>query len=258
MTKTFTISEVRVQLRDGPADRRRHSESPLAQGDSTVPAYEKLTVLLVTLALLVALRLLDQHYRLFQQAASIRARILEKRLNADLTSDISEFYKLGRWWKAVQWLYNGFLLLTFLLGFAILFPYIVEIALLGSGTLVSYYFIRSINARTLDSVEDWSVDRKIVEQGDPVRLTWTNLVRGSEGRGPEKNELSWEVTTQSGSSVTAGAPASVSLKHLESYEWLWDTNGLDPGLYRLSTKSQKTVGSLMIQVVKAKGNDGSG
>jgi hypothetical protein len=211
-------------------------------GTSVVPDGVKAGILLATMGLIVTLKLLDTHYRHYQQAASIRGRILEDRLNLDITNDISLLYRLGNWWMYVQLLYYGFVTLTFVLGLAIfwsdtLFITIVLVAALVSGVLIFF-----INIEKPTALEDWSVDKKIVSEGTPVRITYTNLDQGDRDN-PGVFKLSWNV--KHGPIVRATAPVSevppveVPLLCFESYDWLWETEKVKSGLYELEMFSDR-------------------
>ena len=248
---------------------------PLSSASSFVPAYEKLSVLLVTIGLLATMRLLDQNYRLFQRAASQRAKILEKRLNLDLTGSISEYYKLGAWWVNVQRLYDAFLGLTFLLGFAILFPSILEIVALGVITFGASYEMEKLSEMELNPAMDWSVDKKVVTKGEPVRITWTNLLKTKlkvtskerlatmletwmipsrirnrlippvknilSPEEPFENQLEWKVLSGSGEEKGSGSITN-KLGYFESYDWLWDTKNISAGIYTLDMQCTRKQG----------------
>jgi hypothetical protein len=206
-------------------------------GTSVVPAGVKAAVLVATMGLIVTLKLLDTHYRLFQKAASIRGRILEDRLNLDITNDISFFYDLGHWWMYVQVLYYGFVTLTVLLGLAILWGDTSLIILMLYAALVSYVLIYLTYKEKPTALEDWSVDNKIVSQGTPVRITYTNLNSGDCKR-PGVFRLSWNVKHESAMTATASvseaSPVEVQLRYFENYDWLWETKEVNPGLYELA------------------------
>jgi len=215
-------------------------------GTSVVPLGVKTAVLMATMGLIVTLKLLDTHYRRFQTAASMRGRILEDRLNLDLTNDISFFYALDRWWRYVQGLYYGFVVLTALLGVAILwgkpfFIITILIAALVSGLLI--YFINDEKvSRDFMALEDWSVDRKIVGKGSPVRITFTNLNVGD--REPGTFKLWWNIRAEAKIGEAVLEPkdikvVTVDLKYFENYDWLWKTEDVEPGLYELEMFSTR-------------------
>lgn len=218
--------------------------------------------MLVTFGLFVTLRQLDQHYRLFQGAAVRRSLILERRLNVELTGEITNYYGLAspkvQWWRNVDRFYNGFLTLTTALGFAILyngsdlFASIVEIVVLAVGALVARYLIHRISKQTLPEVEDWTIDKKVVRNGEIVRIGWTRFGSAGHGRqtlaaptGPL--QLSWEIIeSQSGKVVeNDGATINVNSVNDHEHEWQWSVNVPD-GLYEFRTNQVKC---FTIQVV---------
>lgn len=213
---------------------------------SVVPAGVKASILMATMGLIVTLKLLDTHYRLFQKAASIRGRILEDRLNLDITNDISFFYDLEHWWRYVQALYYGFVVLTVLLGLAILWSNALLLSVMLVAALVSGVLIHFINEQTPTALEDWSVDRKIVSEGTPVRITYTNLNSGDTRHHPGTFRLSWKIERESAmaaaASVHEASPVEVQLGYFENHDWLWETEKVKPNLYELemfSTRVEK-------------------
>jgi len=210
-------------------------------GSSVIPASVKAAILMATLGLIVALKMLETHYRLFQNAASIRARVLENRLNIDITNDLSFFYDLQEWWAYVQALYYGFVGLVMLLGVAILWG---DRPLLGFtliAGLLACFLLWLINRRKPTSVYDWSVDKKILNAKDSVRITFTNL--DGNDHEPARYGLSWGVGRLSDNGTVqpvpgAGSQADVQLKYFGSHDFLWQAN-VDPGLYRIRTTHEK-------------------
>lgn len=150
---------------------------------SEVTWYEKWAVLFVTIGLILALRLLDQHYRLIQKAASQRAVILEERMSIDLTEDFGTLYELGGWKADIENLYDGFLLLTFVLGLAILLPHYYSIFVLGAVVFLMSCIREALSERDLKSVMDWSIDSGTMEAGQSLRISLTDLyIRPREGK----------------------------------------------------------------------------
>jgi hypothetical protein len=165
-------------------------------GTSAIPAGVKVGILIVTMGLIITLKLLDTHYRRFQNAASTRGRILENRLNLDLTNDISFFYALDRWWLYVQYVYCGFVGLTALLGLALLWNNWLLFSPVAVAAIFSWAIIYITNLEKPEiALEDWSVDRKIVPQGVPVRITYTNLNSGDRNK-PGEFTLSWSCKSE--------------------------------------------------------------
>jgi len=213
----------------------------------TAPGYLKLSILLVTLGLYVSLRQLDQHYRLFQQAASRRAIILERRLNVELTEEITHYYGLStpeiHWWLNVHRFYVGFLLLTTGLGLAILYngtdilSSSVEMRTLILGAGVTYLLMRNIVRQGLPRAEDWSIDKKVINQKETIRIAWTNIGKEQNRKGKGgcqiSKELKWEVSfLATGKNVkTDRAQISVDLSKNSEHDWLWETTDEPEGLY---------------------------
>lgn len=213
----------------------------------TAPGYLKLIILLVTLGLYVSLRQLDQHYRLFQQAASRRAIILERRLNVELTEEITNYYGLSttriHWWRNVHRFYQGFLLLATGLGLAILYngsdilASIIEMLILILGAAVTFFLMRNIVHQVLPSSEDWSIDKKVINQNETIRIGWTYFGREEDGKGKAGTQMSkdlgWEVISLStGKNVKADkAHISFDLSKNSDYDWLWESVNEREGLY---------------------------
>ena len=231
----------------------------LSQGGETIVPYGvRAGILIVTMGLIVTLKLLDSHYRHFQKAASIRGRILEDRLNLNLTEDISFFYKLESWWRYVQALYYGFIALTFMLGVALLWnDRFLLIAVFLSAFLSGYliYYINHEN-RALKFTElcDWSVDAKIAPQGTPIRITYTNL-DPKDREQPDTFNIGWKLEkestitkqestekqiSQEAQDINAIHQEEIDLKYFENYDWLLETQKLEPGLYELEMFSAKS------------------
>jgi len=214
-------------------------------GTSSVPATVKAAILMATLGLIVALKLLETHYRLFQKAASIRARLLENRLNIDVTNDLSIFYDLQRWWVYVQALYYGFVGLVLLLGIAILWSDKPVLGYTVFAVAVACVLLLYINRRRPTVAYDWSVDKKVLSQNDSVRITFTNL--DSKEAGGSTYGLSWEVSKLTDQGSVQPMPgcsgqAQVQLGYFGSHDFLWRA-GVDPGLYRLRISHGKGGGA---------------
>jgi len=228
----------------------------LSQGGNTVvPPGVKAGVLVTTMGLIVTLKLLDTHYGLFQKAASIRGRLLEDRLNLDITSDLSMFYELEHWRAYVQALYYGFVGLTVLVGFAILESDRRLVALTLVAGAASGLLINFVSKEKQTGLEDWSVDKKIVSQGTPVRITFTNLdPKDCDNPGPFR--VSWNVKSELAMAATGqvweASPVEAQLEYFESHDWLWETEEAKPDLYELAmfsvrkrtTASSTTAGSV--------------
>jgi hypothetical protein len=218
-------------------------------GTSTVTAEVKASILVVTMGLIFTLKLLDRHYLCFENAASLRCRILEDRLNLELTGDIAYFYKLEHWWANVLALYLVFIGLTAGLGIAIfwnqtLFLDAIIIAAVVFAVLI--IVIELIKSASKD-LQDWTVDLKIVSQGTPLRITYTNL-NSKERKRPGTFTLWWTVKplqVKNLKELTEERPMKVKLKFFENHVWLWETAQVEPGLYEFKMFSTRgTIGEI--------------
>jgi len=226
-------------------------------GPSIVPAVVKMAILVATMGLIVSLKLLDTNYRMFEKAASMRGRILENRLNLDITNDISFLYGFGDLWLYVQLLYYGLVTVTVILGLAILWGNALCIIWLLVGALVAYVTISLLDHVKPEpwQLEDWSVDNKIVSKGTPVRITYTNLNPG-DGYYPGTFRLSWNVKDKSAMTEKAvkptpppPPPSEVQLRYFESQDWLWETEKVSPGLYELEMFSARVQRASSLRVM---------
>ncbi len=215
-------------------------------GTTVVPAEVKTSILVVTMGLIVTLKLLDSHYRCFENAASLRCRILEDRLNLELTGDVSFFYNLERWWVNVLFLYLGFVGLTAILGIAILWNQTFLLSLTGIAALISAVLIIVMDMRKLANkdLQDWTVDLKIVNQGTPVRITYTNL-NSEERKNPGTFSLWWTAKPLQVKNPKELPKEStlklVKLKYFENHVWLWETAQVEPGLYEFEMFSNRGI-----------------
>ena len=105
-----------------------------AAGQAVIPDRIKLAVMLATLLLIMGMRLMDKHYRLFQEAAMVRAKIIERSLNLELSDAIAFRYNGEHFWRYINWLYYLFAWTTGLLGVFILYPNPLAIAGVIIGT----------------------------------------------------------------------------------------------------------------------------
>lgn len=209
-----------------------------ANANITIPNYVKLAVFIVTLGLVCTLKLLDMHYSRFENAASMRAKILEKRLNLDLGGTISFFYDHGALWRFVQYVYLMFIGLTALLALSVLWPDIPDVIGLAIASILAAIVVNEIHKwKGKLHTEDWSVDKKIAYAGEPIRITWTNLNTDTAIKIPA-NSLAWIIrgTGKDEEKLCGESPIlarDIILKgELDSYDWLWYAD-VPPGLYRL-------------------------
>lgn len=225
------------------------------------PPSAKLGVIGSILVLIVALSFLDAQYRYLQKGATIRARVLESSLNLDLTGAIATYLKAGRFESRYTTLYLGFATGTLVVGFAILWtvPWLVLLLLLVFAAAVAAILL--LRPGRLAGLTDWSVDRKVVNAGDVVRLTYTNLsgslgellastqkdvrrswVRRSKVKGsrvllhPTGTIVGPRGTVGGETVLPAAGPIAlpetdVVLEYLAQVDWVWNTPHGAPGLY---------------------------
>jgi len=203
----------------------------------------RLGLIAITIAFIVTLRLLDHDYQQFQSAASIRARILERMLNIEVTETISEKYKRDKLYNWNLGVYIGFVIIALFIGLMIL-PYgmywLVASGFAFVGIVLIFIIKYSKNLKVnlhhhgTELKEDWTIDRVSCKQGEKVRITITNLDEKNELIIPsgkivcdirnEENTVSHPQLSANGISIPPGG----------NYSWLWDTSNVAPDtIYRI-------------------------
>jgi membrane protein implicated in regulation of membrane protease activity len=134
-------------------------------------------IISITLLLTVALRLLDQNYALFIEAVNIRARILEVRLNLELSDTISDRYERDKFGRYVFGMYAVFAVVAGAVGIIVLYPNVLLLVLTAVFLIASVIALALIQRLTVNLKRsvDWSFDRTLCEQGEKVRIIATNL-----------------------------------------------------------------------------------
>jgi hypothetical protein len=220
-----------------------------------LPEFTRCMLLVITIAFIVALRLLDHNYHNLQTAALIRSRILEVNLNIELSETISEHYKNTGLPDFVSRLYYGFIAITVFLGIALLFPVdssLTENKILFSipyfigfsiaaviGIIFIHVFSRdlSISYERLsksghEDVNDWILDRVSCEQGESVKITITNL--GKETIFHENDIAFTILDDENNVRYEARAKKEITLWKFDNYSWLWNTSDVDADkIYRV-------------------------
>ncbi len=242
-------------------------------GSSVMPNIVKTGILIVTVGLIVTLRILDIHYRCFQEIAVTRARLLEYHLNLDLTNDISHAYDVDTWWKKIEYLYDGFLGLTIILGVAILWDSWLLLTIAIIAAVSAFFLMRKIDCGETKSRKfgswDWSIDRKIIPKGTPLRIMYTNL-KVEDKKNPRDILLVWAVKEASNGIILTKTNSEyiislednslnvnpTKLGYFETKDWLWETTDKKPGLYDLimceGEKDQKTIRAPIDKTLKFK------
>ena len=200
----------------------------------------RFALIVITIAFIVTLRLLDHNYQQFQNAASIRARILETILNIELTETISDRYKRNRLDGYILSVYVGFVLMAGGLGAAILSAgywfWLIVATVLGIGLISAFSLTLTVNLLTHGKdlpEEDWIIDRVSCEQGEKVRITITSL--GEKNVNFKSRHVVCEIKDEEGNLVdTVEAKSEVSIPSYGNHSWLWDTNKTEPDkIYRV-------------------------
>jgi hypothetical protein len=205
-----------------------------------LPEFTKCMLLVITIAFIVALRLLDHNYQNFLDTAVIRSRVLEVSLNIELSETIGEHYKNEQWGIFVSSLYYGFTAITILLGIAILsIPYFLIFLIAAIiGIIFIHIFSRklSISYARISNKDsnDWILDRVSCEQGENVKITITNL-DGKDVTVFHENDIAFTIIDDEDKfRYEAKAKKEITLRNFESYSWLWNTSDVDADkIYRV-------------------------
>lgn len=138
----------------------------------------KFGVLSVTLVLIVALRQVEKNYQMYQKAANFRALILERQLNVELGTTVTDRY--GRFhmsWK-ISVIYILFALADAGLGGFVLSDVLYS-TLLVAAALVAVAFVVLIGKEDVyfarGERSDWTFDRLTCAAGDTLTITLTNM-----------------------------------------------------------------------------------
>jgi len=203
---------------------------PISIGSTpALPPLAKLAVLGATLLLIVALRSLETFYTLFQRVAALRARVIERSLNIELTDWITDEFAFQKAWRYASWLYYFFEGGILILGLAILpLPLLIllVIAALGEGL----YFMKRLKPVLITAKWDWTLGKLHYTQGEKLRVTFENLTTEQVVFGP--NELWWEVQPIAGPPSLYKSPTdqSIVVGDNNNYVWEWiipkGTNGV--------------------------------
>ncbi len=199
---------------------------------TSLPYATKLAVGGAILVLVVALAFLDGQYRALQRGATIRARVLEKSLNLDLTGSMAHYARLGRFRISYPLVYEMTAAAVFVVGVGVLwgggFYELVWLAVFGVAVVLVAVFGDEAPAGTFD----WSVDAKIVARGRPVRVTFTCLEELQDG------PWLWAGGRIQGIDSDYSYPLPwrrMRTHFLYDMSWVWPTDGpaVREGLYRL-------------------------
>lgn len=220
----------------------------------------RLGMILITITFIVTLWILDLDYQKYQQAAAIRAKILETMLNFELSETISYKYKREKMFHWILYLYLAFVFIAVIIGFIIISAaaYIllmIGFALVGAAAILYLSSHLTINLFHADDQydgtfrqeyvqryntlpkEDWILDKVSCKKGDLVKITFTNL--NDDGFIEfDENTCPFEVWPEGEKGIdkpTFQAPmANIDVPQSGNYSWLWDTTCCTPNkVYRI-------------------------
>jgi len=210
-------------------------------GSSSISDFVKLGVLSVTLLLLVALRVLEYMYMSFNEATATRARVIERRLNMELTEVITARF---RWAKLGLWaicLYIFFALGVLGVGFFVLpLDYEIVLVFFTAMVIAAILELREVQLDfTAHGTEDWTIDKLQCKVGESVGLTLTNL--GGDPLPVRVGDFIFKVVREDDWSEVHEEKAAVDITigPENNFTWYWDTkkhsgpNKIRPGDYRI-------------------------
>jgi hypothetical protein len=233
-----------------------------ALADKALSDPVKLAVLVVTLFLIVALQFVDRNYQVFQEAAASRARVLERILNLELTEVISQRYGFDHVHRYVTAVYVAFDIGVGILGSAVFYEdkadvrILVAFELAVALALIAILYLRRFRLGLPHGAVDWTLDRLRSEAGEEVGITVTNL--GKEDIRFQKGIVLCEIEDEDGvpfRPLKRGRwklNAVLTLRHDDSYTWLWNTTGAVPRIYRANRATIKEPPNL-IDLLKHEG-----
>jgi hypothetical protein len=181
---------------------------PGAVVPSTItPEKVKLGVFVVTLMLIIALHLLDKNYRVYQQAAFTRAKVLERKLNLELSEAISVRYRSGRISPNVLAVYILFVGGVTLLGGFILYPNwgLIKWLVVAAAVALVFIFVQRgslrLGYREEKFIEDWTVSPLECTKNESIGITWNNLTEEAGNRFKPWDRKIFEIKDEDGNVV---------------------------------------------------------
>ena len=212
-------------------------ETP-AQSNTVLPDGIKFAVLLVTLFLIILVKMIERNYKLFQQATSLRAIVLEHSLNLELTETIASKHQSHRmdWYSmAVYYLFE---LALVVLAFAVL-PASQDLAMtlaviaLAEGV---FHFVIERLYFWRKRVIDWTIDKTKVYPEEEFCVTVTNISLSEKTRKLFKaGAIAWRLEHASGTSTFAfKSPIELELGKMAKFSWSFAfPPGAPKGIYYL-------------------------
>jgi len=229
---------------------------------TSIDAGAKFGLIVVTIALIITMRLLDQDYQKLQSAASIRARILERSLNIELTDTITDRYNRNYLHLINFSLYCGFIAIALLIGIIILpetmYGYLLITGCIAMLILVAIYFLLRVDLihKGSDFKEDWTIDRVSCSHGEKVRITVTNMDHKKD-LVFSKNERIFTLRDEEDIvKYKQTSPEEITIPPEGNYSWLWDTSDALPDrVYRIIPRGWAAPMKRSVLVSKPKDTD---
>ena len=210
-------------------------------GGSDVDPPIRFAVFAVTLLLILGVHFIDQNYRVSQQVINMRAVVLERKLNLELSETITARYKAGDIRLRIQSLYGFFLASVIVLAYFSLRPdWIYVAALIGvlaGGVVLTLTFHPSTRVRKY--LGDWTISPLKCSPGDDVTITLTNLSELFGIRKPEpivfdQGATIWHMAKEGGGKeIPKKAVNRISIP--DSHTWTLTREHFNegPGTYQL-------------------------
>lgn len=217
------------------------------------PNLFNLGLFIVTLMLILALHFFDKNYRVFQEAALTRAKVIERKLNLELSETISGRYGRDRILHRVLYVYLLLIVGVGVLGGCILYPewtliYWLSgcvIFVLGVVIFQNTLSVMFKKDKNIFLKEDWTISPLEFTTTDEFRVTLNNL--GISPISVGKNELIWKIINDKGVPVyTEYADIESEFLMIDNHVWIikpedFKNGGLKPGIYRLVPRGWKEV-----------------
>jgi hypothetical protein len=192
--------------------------------------------MVATLLLIIVLRWFEGSYQGMLYGAAIRAMVVERFSNLELTDQIQARFEFERLWLPRIILYAGFEGAVIWLAFALLPGHYLWTVPLIIGTIAeSWYYYGYISPerhRRKYGTTDWALDQLECKPGDQIRIMVTNLSPVNDLTWPKR---AWEIINSDGTSVYS-PPVTPNLKVEPNFSYVWNFNvpqSFNPGIYRI-------------------------
>ena len=194
-------------------------------GTTPVGDQVRVAVTAAIMLLIVALRYMERNYQMFQRATAIRARILERSLNLELTDKISAWYSRGKLWHA-DLVYTFFAIAAFFVGLSATVSSLYRLSLAIPMLLTFLALLAMQQYLDLDKgYVDLSINRLRCNLGETVVFTLTNL---SEDQPFQPGSVMFHVELRNGTLIEQFSwPSGDDIKKISS----WKDNPMDHSLY---------------------------